>query len=176
MYIRLFVMMLMALMRRKKDSKPDLSVLSFRVMPWDCVLRYMGNDRYHSFMDLGRIDLTIRLGWAKTIFKEKWNPQVVSCYVRHELPLAVFDHFFLHTYIVYSTNICVWMAHQFVKDGVIYSTALSKIVAVSNCRVVRLKQLSNYGNGIRRWPFQKSTVNLFDNINIILKELHALIF
>ena len=176
MRLRLFYVIVSALLRRRTLAISEQSVLSLTVMPWDCVLQHMGNDRYHAFMDLGRIDLAIRLGWARTILKGRWHPQVIGCYVRYEFPLTVFDRFFLHTYIVYSTETSVWMAHQFEKGGIVYSSAISKMVAVSNYQVVRLGKLYNYNTGIRRWPFRKDTVTLFDHINTILKELHAFIF
>jgi acyl-CoA thioesterase FadM len=144
-------------------------------MPWDCVLRYMGNDRYHSFMDLGRLDLAFRLGWVKTIYKNWWAPQVIGCHIRYESPIGLFDQFFLRTYIIRTDGACVWMAHQFEKDGTICSSAISKMVVVSKSRIVPLRKFSNY-KGTRQWPFQKSTERLFNNVNAVLKELNATFF
>src|SRR5438309_5167727 len=110
MRMRLFIAWMRAIWRRKPGASPDQSVLSFRVTPWNCVLRYMGNDRYHSFMDLGRLDLAFRSGWINTLYKRGWQPQVVSCFSTYHKPLRLFDHFVLRTYVVHVNGVSIWMA------------------------------------------------------------------
>ena len=171
MRIRFFIVWIRALLRGKPGSMPGQSVLSFRVMPWDCVLRYMGNDPYHSFMDLGRVDLAFRLGWINTLYKQWWQPQVVGSFARYGRPLGLFDHFVLRTYVIHTNGVSVWLLQHFEKDGIVHYSAISKLVAVSGSRVVPLKPFINGKQGIPKWTASKNAELLFNQSNALLKQL-----
>ena len=172
MRIRFFIIWIMTLLRGNQGTVPVQSILSFRVMPWDCVLRYMGNDRYHCFMDLGRMDLAFRLGWIRTIRKHKLQPHVVGCFVRHYLPLRLFDRFVLRTYLVHTNGVSVWMAHHFEKNGTIYYSAISKHAALSGSQIFRLDHFG-FQKRMQKWPYRmnKNVHQLFNQGNSILKQL-----
>jgi len=176
MWMRLLIVCLRAFLRRKPGSAPDQPVLSFRVMTWDCVLRYMGNDRYHSFMDLGRLDLAFRFGWINNLYKRGWQPQVVGCLASYALPLRLFDHFVLRTYVVHFNGVSVWLAHQFEKDGVVYHSALAKLVAVSRSQVVTLTSFFPPNKEKQEWSSGKNTERLFNQGKALLKELSSIPF
>ncbi|HEX8430337.1 MAG TPA: thioesterase family protein, partial [Longimicrobium sp.] len=60
--LRLFYVALAAL-RRPRLRPLDLSVVTFRVFPNDLDVNFhMNNGRYLTLMDLGRLDLLLRLG------------------------------------------------------------------------------------------------------------------
>src|ERR1700722_11991879 len=83
MYTRLLRVLLSHIFRHEPfDGK---SVLSFRIMPWDCVARQAGNDRYHAFMDLGRIDLLLNAG----VWPRYSHAFVCTDYIRHSHPLPL---------------------------------------------------------------------------------------
>jgi len=175
MRIRVLMVWLNALLRLKSVSTSKQSVLSFRVMPWDCVIRYMGNDRYLCFMDLGRMDLAYRLGWVNILRKKNLQPQVVGCFARYYRPLRCFDHFVLRTYLVHTNGVSVWLAHYFEKNGVIYCSAISKLVAISGSQIFHLESLQVGEHLLRKQSYQmnKNMDQLFNQGNALLKKLSS---
>jgi acyl-CoA thioesterase FadM len=131
----------------------------------------MGNDRYHSFMDLGRLDLAFRSGWINNLYKRGWQPQVVGCFASYHQPLRLFDHFVLRTYVVHVNGASMWLAHHFEKDGIVYHSALSKMVAVSGLRVVPLTSFVSHPVEREKWSSQRNVEQLFKQGNALLKEL-----
>lgn len=139
------------------------SSLQLRIMPWDCVWRLSGNDRYHAFMDLGRIDLAIRMGWDKTILKNNWRPFVVAVHIRHSHPLKCFEPFVLHTRLLFCDKYAVWMEHIFESKGRKVATAISKNVAISGKVIVPVGKIPQLVN---ECPVDKESL---DNIDILTK-------
>ena len=134
--LRLAIVMLLAFFRRRNSSIFEESILQLRVMPWDCVWRFMGNDRYYSFMDLGRIDFVLRMGWGKAILKNKWNPFVIGSYIQYRAPLKMFQLVELHTKLIYWDSRFFWMEHEFKRKEKTIALAISKSAATYNSRVV----------------------------------------
>lgn len=161
------------MLRRKSILASKQSVLSFRVMPWDCVLRHMGNDRYHCFMDLGRVDIAYRLGLVTIIRIKNLQPQVAGCFVRHYRPLKHFDRFVLRTYIAHIDGVSVWLAHHFEKDGIIYCSAISKLVAVSESYIFNFDCLNADQHLLWKRPYKMNVGKLFDQGNALLKQLSS---
>jgi len=124
-YLRLLRVILAALLRNPRDFTGE-SVLDFTVMPWDCVVKLVGNDRYHTFMDLGRIDLLIRMGGWHTLLHERLQPFVQSVHVRYRYPLHLFQGFILRSRLVHSDHSYFWTEHIFQVDDKIMATAVSK--------------------------------------------------
>jgi len=175
MRIRFLFVWLNALLRLKSVSTSKQSVLSFRVMPWDCVIRYMGNDRYLCFMDLGRMDLAYRLGWVNILRKKNLQPHVVGCFARYYRPLRCFDRFVLRTYLVHTNGVSVWLAHYFEKNSVIYCSSISKLVAISGSQLFHLESLQVGQHLLRKRPCQlnKNIDQLFNQGNALLKKLSS---
>lgn len=72
----------------------DTARLRFRVWPTDLDLNmHMTNARYFSVMDLGRTDLMLRAGMARTILRNRWQPVIGAANVRFRRPLAPFQRF-----------------------------------------------------------------------------------
>ena len=133
---RFLHMIIWALCRRHDLNIEDESILRFIVMPWDCVVKLAGNDRYHSFMDVGRIDLVLRMGWGRGIVKYKWNPFVLTAHIRYRYPLKVFQKFKLRTKLIYWDKQYFWMEHIFECKGRILATAISKNGATNKNGIV----------------------------------------
>jgi len=129
MRLRLILVILLSIFRRRKLAIAHESVLKLTCMPWDCVLKYLGNDRFYSFMDLGRVDLLFRLGWARAVLKEKWNPFVVTSYIQYRYPVRMFQRVTVHTKLIYWDSRFFWMEHEIKHNGRTLASALSKNVA-----------------------------------------------
>ena len=168
---RLLFIILAALCRKRNYTLNDESILRFTVMPWDCVMRFVGNDRYHAFMDLGRMDLIIRIGWWRFILKKKWEPFVRTADIRYGLPLKMFQHFILRTRIIYWDRHHFWMSHSFEHHGRIVATAISKNVAKNKQGVVTTQEALNLLNLKVQPPASSAKVNIINENGEILKKL-----
>ena len=144
---RLIRIILAALFRRKKLYLDGVSVLHFTVMPSDCVFTLVGNDRYHSFMDLGRLDLLIRHGGWHMLLFEKMQPFVFATHVRYCAPLKMFQPFALHTRLIHWSNTSFWMEHVFKSGRKTIATAISKNGFTYRNKVVPTEQIFNLLNG-----------------------------
>lgn len=136
LYFRLFRIVLSALCSRHDFPFNGDSMLHFTVMPWDCVLTLVGNDRYHSFMDLGRIDLMIRLGAWNALISERLQPFVQTAHIRYRYPLRIFQPFKLRTRLVYTDSRYFWMEHVFQSRNKVMATAISKNVLISHNKIM----------------------------------------
>lgn len=96
---------------RKRPPPVDSLIgasLTFRVWPNDLDLnRHMNNSRYLALMDLGRYDLTRRIGLLQTARRNKWFPVVAAQTIRFRKSLAPFERFELHT------RVAAWDAKSF---------------------------------------------------------------
>ncbi|WP_431217166.1 acyl-CoA thioesterase [Puia sp. P3] len=117
------------------------SILHFTVMPWDCVIKLMGNDRYHAFMDMGRMDLLLRVGGWHVLVTKKLQPLVHTAHIRYRYPLSLFRPFILRTRLVYIDGTSFWMEHIFECRGVTMATAISKNVLASSDRVMPTRRI-----------------------------------
>jgi len=136
MYLRLLLVVLCSFFRRKNLSISSESILRLTCMPWDCVLRYMGNDRFFAFMDLGRVDLLCRLGWLKVVLRQKWHPFVVTSFIQYRYPVRIFQTVTVHTRIVFWDSRFFWMEHELRQGGKVHASAISKNVAITSKGVV----------------------------------------
>ncbi len=136
MYLRLLLVILLSSFRRQNLAITDESVLELTCMPWDCVLRYLGNDRFYAFMDLGRVDLLFRLGWARAVLKKKWNPFVVTSYIQYRCPVGMFQKVTVHTKLIYWDSRFFWMEHEIKQNDTTLASALSKNAARSRRGIV----------------------------------------
>lgn len=133
---RLFRVILAALFRSKNLDFNEESILQFTVMPFDCVAKFVGNDRYHAFMDIGRIDLATRFGWWRVIVKNKWSPFVITVHIRYSSSLKMFQRFALRTRLIYWDKRYIWMEHIFECKGKTMATAISKNAAIGKTGLV----------------------------------------
>jgi acyl-CoA thioesterase FadM len=144
---RLLRVILAALFRRKNLYFDGDSIVHFIVMPSDCVWKYVGNDRFHAFMDLGRIDLLIRSGGWKALFFEKLQPFVFTVHVRYRSPLKIFHPVILHTRLIHWNNSSFWLEHIFKSGRTTIATAISKNGFISGNKIVPTEHIFNLLNG-----------------------------
>jgi acyl-CoA thioesterase FadM len=95
--VRLIRVLISSLFRTRLDIL-DVSMVSFRVWPNDLDFNgHMNNGRYLTLMDLGRIDLILRVGLGKYVLTGKWMPIVASAKIRFRRSLGPFKKYQLHT-------------------------------------------------------------------------------
>lgn len=145
--LRLLRVILSALLRRKNIYFDDYSVLHFTVMPSDCVVKLVGNDRYHAFMDLGRVDLLIRSGGWNTLLFEKLQPFVFTAHIRYRHSLKLFQNFVLHTRLIHWSDSSFWMEHIFKSGNTTIATAISKNGFTYRNKIVPTEHIFNLLNG-----------------------------
>lgn len=87
------VLVVLAALRRKSDLEPfDAGRLQLRVLPTDLDPNWhVNNGRYLTLMDLGRIDLVIRIGLLRPVFRHRWMPVLGGAIIRFQRPLALWQ-------------------------------------------------------------------------------------
>lgn len=103
------------------------SRLVFRTLPLDLDFNlHMNNGRYLMIMDLGRIDLMVRTGLAKSILDHKWMPVVGMINISYRRSLHLWNRFELRTRIIYWDEKWFYIVQEFRNQDHIYARALVK--------------------------------------------------
>ena len=126
----IFRLLLVALssFRRPRLGATDESVLRFRVLPTDLDLNlHMNNGRYLTIMDLGRVDLLLRVGIVGAMRKPRWRGVVASEMVRFRRPLDPFQRYELRTRLLCWDERWFFMEHRFTRRGELMAYGLVKI-------------------------------------------------
>lgn len=97
----------------------DESRLAMMVWPTDLDPNlHMNNGRYLTVMDLGRVDLMVRIGLARTALKRKWMPVVAAVQVRYRRSLAPFERYTLTTRLLGWDGKWFFLEQRFIRrDG-----------------------------------------------------------
>jgi acyl-CoA thioesterase FadM len=105
----------------------DESVVSFRVWPNDLdVNLHMNNGRYLTLMDLGRLDLVVRMGVVGEMRRRRWNPVVGSLKVRYRRSLLPFQRYVIRTRLLCWDERAFFMEQRFEAGGKLVAIALVK--------------------------------------------------
>lgn len=100
LYLRLLYTIFIS-WRQGPAAVADAQALAFRTWPHDLDLNlHMNNGRYLTLMDLGRVQLMLRLGFGKKIFRGGWMPVIGAVHMRYRRSLKPFGKFRLETKIV----------------------------------------------------------------------------
>jgi acyl-CoA thioesterase FadM len=170
-YLRLLWISIRAFFRSKNIEFSEESVLKFMVLPWDCVLRMAGNDIYHTFMDLGRIDLIIRQGVGTQMLKNRWELFVLTAHISYRYSLKMFDVFTLRTRMLYWDKYCFLMEHIFECGGRTIATAISKNVATYKNGLVKTSAILSMLKTKTPDPYYTETVKVISETESILRRL-----
>jgi acyl-CoA thioesterase FadM len=173
MYGRLFTIILAALLRDKNMTLAEESILRFLISPWDCVVKLAGNDRYHAFMDLGRIDLMIRLGGWHTLLSERLQPFVHTAHIRYRYPLRMFQGFILKTRLAHTDSSFFVMEHIFQSGPTVMATAISKNGMTYKGRIVPTKDILGHieGSGL---PYSEKNISVLQAVEKLLRGLQTI--
>ncbi|MGA7593853.1 MAG: acyl-CoA thioesterase, partial [Gallionella sp.] len=90
LFFRMLYVFLLAQFRESLDIGNSLSRLDLRVLPNDLDINlHMNNGRYLTICDLNRIDLFIRTGLLKAMFRRNWIPVIAEHTMTYKKPLGL---------------------------------------------------------------------------------------
>lgn len=128
----------------------DKSILKFYVLPNDLDINmHMNNGRYNSIMDLGRVDIMLRTGLLKMLYKRKWFGVVGSIHTRFRRPLKLFQTYELHSQIVYWDHKWTWVEHNMYSNKKLICSALVQTLirkTGENVATEELMKIMNFNN------------------------------
>lgn len=97
----------------------------FRVWLTDLdVLRHVNNGVFFSMMDLARVDLMMRAGFASTISARGWYPVVVAETIQFRRSLTLFQRFEIETRVLGWDEKALVLEQQFIRGGEVCAHAL----------------------------------------------------
>lgn len=97
----------------------------FRVWFTDLdVLRHVNNGVFFSLMDLARVDLMMRAGFAATISARGWYPVVVAETIQFRRSLTLFQHFEIETRVLGWDEKAIVLEQQFFRGSEVCAHAL----------------------------------------------------
>lgn len=132
LWLRLLWLLLSAPLRPRIAAPADISALTFRVLPNDLDLSlHMNNGRYLAIMDLGRLDLLIRTGLGRAVWRHGWTPVANAAVIRFRRELRAFDRYRLETRVSAWLDQAVLLEQTFVfaggeREGQVAARALFK--------------------------------------------------
>jgi acyl-CoA thioesterase FadM len=95
----------------------SLSKLSLHVLPNDLDINFhMNNGRYLTICDLNRVDLFIRTGLLKAMFRRKWIPVIAEHTMTYKKPLGLLEHFRVELETTHWDEKYFYMKHTFTSN------------------------------------------------------------
>lgn len=156
---RLIRIVIAALLRPRLDLL-DTSAVEMRVWPNDLDLNlHMNNGRYFTLMDLGRIDLMIRTGVARWMWRQKWTPVVGSETMRFKRALKPLQPYRLKTRVLCWDERWVFLEQRFeTVGGELVALGIVKAVLTAQRRTMRPKEALKIMGMLRRSPAMSPAV------------------
>lgn len=143
-----------AALLRPKLGLLDPSQVRLRVWPNDLDFNlHMNNGRYFTLMDLGRIDLMIRTGVVRWMWRQKWTPVVGSETIRFRRALKPFQPYLLKTRVLCWDERWVFLEQRFESEaGELAALGIVKAVLTAERRTMRPKEALKIMGMLRRSP------------------------
>jgi acyl-CoA thioesterase FadM len=124
---RMFYVLIRSLWCERIEIANMVSELSLHVLPNDLDINFhMNNGRYLTICDLNRVDLFVRSGLMKAMFRRKWIPVIAHHTMTYKKPLGMFDHFVVKLEVTHWDEKYFYMKHIFSKGGRIVAEGTSK--------------------------------------------------
>lgn len=121
LWFRLFWLLVTGLWRQPLVPPFGVSRLEMRVLPTDLDTNgHMNNGRYFTLMDLGRMDLILRSGLWRPVWKHRWMPVLSAAKMRFRRELRLFRRFALESRLVWWDETRFVMEQRFIaknRDG-----------------------------------------------------------
>ena len=118
LWLRLLAFLLTAPFRPSLAPPSGVSRLAFRVWPNDLDINlHMNNGRYLTIMDIGRFDLTLRMGLAGHARRNGWMPILSAAHVLYRRELRLFQRFWLESRIVWWSGARFIIEHRILTRG-----------------------------------------------------------
>lgn len=128
--MNLYLRLLWLLWRLRSVARRGLfepSRVPFRVLPNDCDLNlHLNNGRYLSFMDLGRLHLTVQAGLMPHARRNRWLPVLAAAEITFIRSLAPFERFELVTRLITWDEKYVYLEQTFESNGKLCAHAFVK--------------------------------------------------
>lgn len=113
----------------KRRSMHEPSRIFVRVWPNDLDLNiHMNNGRFLTLMDLGRMDVMLRIGAMRLWFGKGWQPLVATSMCRHFKPLTCFQRFELRTTVLGWDEKWIYFEQRFLRGETLHALAVVKAV------------------------------------------------
>lgn len=155
LYIRVLKVIILNLFGFVKKSKKPTEIFSqsFRTWPHDLDFNFhMNNGRYLTIMDIGRLDLMLRLGLFGTIIQNLWMPIVGTAYIRFRRSLAPFKKFTLQTQIAAWDDKWFYIEQTFTQNGEVMATGYVKGLIRGKKRNIPTKELLKIAGIVENSP------------------------
>ncbi|MCG6933116.1 MAG: thioesterase family protein [Gallionella sp.] len=124
---RMLYVFVLSKFREPLGTGRSVSRLSLRVLPNDLDINlHMNNGRYLTICDLNRVDLFIRTGLLKAMFRRRWIPVIAEHTMTYKKPLGLFDRYDVLLEVTHSDEKYFYMTHTFIKDECIMAEGTSK--------------------------------------------------
>lgn len=124
---RMLYVFILAQFREPLAIGRSVSKLSLRVFPNDLDINFhMNNGRYLTICDLNRVDLFIRSGLLKAMFKRRWIPVIAEHTMTYKKPLGLFERFDVTLEVSHWDEKYFYMIHTFSKGERVIAQGTSK--------------------------------------------------
>ncbi len=115
LWIRLLIYLLGAPFRAALVPPFGVSRLTFRVLPNDLDINlHMNNGRYLAIMDIGRLDMMMRMGLMRQARIHSWMPVLSAAKIRFRRDLRLFQTYHLESRILWWASTHFVMEHRMV--------------------------------------------------------------
>ena len=119
--MNLYLRLLWLLWRLRSVQRRGLfaeSRVAFCVWPNDCDLNlHMNNGRYLTFMDLGRVHLTVQSGLLREVLRRRWMPVLAAAEITFIRSLKPFARFELVTRLLTWDEKYIYLEQVFEHEG-----------------------------------------------------------
>lgn len=112
-----FLLTLILAMLRPRSGVLDSSSLRLRVLPNDVDLLHVTNDRYLAYMDLGRNDLSVRIGLLAAVRRMGAYPVVRTLTIRFRRAARLLQKLELRTRLLCWNEEAAWFEQEFFVAG-----------------------------------------------------------
>lgn len=139
LYFRLLSLLILSFFKKTISASAENfhNSLLLHVLPNDIDINYhMNNGRYLTICDLTLIDLFIRCGLAKTMFKEKWIPVVAEQTMKYKKGLKLFQKYKCLLKVTGSDEKGFHMIHTFMVGNRVVAEGTSVGMIVSKSGVI----------------------------------------
>ena len=127
------------------------SVLDLTVLLNDVDITKVSNDRYVALMDLGRIDLALRVGLRRAMVRKLWGPLVTVHSIRFRYPLKLFPKYQLITRVVCWDENTFYFEQIFKRNGRVLATGyVSSTLMDSHGAIHSLKMLEEIAQQVTK--------------------------
>jgi acyl-CoA thioesterase FadM len=137
LWLRLIYVLVASFFKDRLPAGKSENSLALRVLPNDLDLNlHMNNGRYLTLCDLNRVDLFIRTGLLKSMFRRKWAPIIAEHTMTYRKPLRCFARFDVSMTLDRWDEKYFYMTHLFRRGDVIVAEGTSRGAVLSRTGVI----------------------------------------